>query len=87
MSESAAAGPFYPEPDSPQPHERVTRLKMRLWEDHRSQYEIAAEIGIAPSRLSEYASAIRPIPPRRIMRLCEVLNCQPDDLIGWESIG
>lgn len=48
----------------------------------RPNYVLAAKIGVAPSRLSEWALGKRPIPPERLLRLCELLNVAPDEVLG-----
>jgi transcriptional regulator with XRE-family HTH domain len=58
---------------------------MRMLEDGRPQYIIAAEAGVAPSRISEYALGKRQIPPRLIYNLCRVLRCNVDDLLGFDD--
>lgn len=65
-------------------HTGITKLKRRLWEDDRPLYMIAAAARVSPSRLSDYANAVRDIPARRIIDLCAALECNPDDIIGYE---
>lgn len=48
----------------------------------KPNYVLAAKIGVAPSRLSEWALGKRPIPPERLLRLCELLNVSPDEVLG-----
>lgn len=61
----------------------TTKLQARLlWAENRPNYMIAAKIGVAPSRLSEYGLGKRPIPPHHLIALCEVLRCSPDDILG-----
>lgn len=85
MSQTARE-PHYPRVGNAVPT-RITKLKCRLWEDGRPQYVIAGLIGVAAPRLSDYANAVRPIPPGRIMRICEVLDCSPQDILGFEDVG
>lgn len=66
--------------------ERVTRISLRVIEDGRPQYKIAAELGVPAPRLSEYCLGKRPIPMRKIYRFCEVFQCDPTDLIGYEDV-
>lgn len=63
----------------------VTKIRMRLLEDGRPQYLIGALVGVSPSRISEYALGSRQIPTRHIYRLCEVLQCNVEDLLGYED--
>lgn len=65
--------------------ERVTKLSLRVMEDGRPQYQIAAELGVPAPRLSEYCHG-RPIPMHRIYRFCEVFRCDPTSLIGYEDV-
>lgn len=48
----------------------------------KPNYVLAAKIGVAPSRLSEWALGKRPIPPERLLRLCELLQVSPDEVLG-----
>lgn len=64
---------------------KITKMRMRLLEDGRPQYMIAAHVGVSPSRISEYALGRTKIPTRHIYRLCEVLRCNVDDLLGYED--
>lgn len=62
---------------------RTQKLRTLLLMPHnRPNYIIAAKAGIAPTRLSEYSLGKRYIPPHHVQQLCEVLNCQPDDIVG-----
>lgn len=65
----------------------TTKLRAVLLEpQNRPNYYIAVQAGMAPSRLSEYALGKRAIPPHHLIRLCEVLRCNPDDILGaYES--
>jgi DNA-binding Xre family transcriptional regulator len=49
---------------------------------NRPNYFVAVACGMAPSRLSEYALGKRAIPAHHVIRLCEVLKCNPDDILG-----
>lgn len=61
----------------------TTKLRAVLLEpQNRPNYIIAVAAGMAPSRLSEYALGRREMPAHHIMRLCEVLRCQPEDILG-----
>ena len=57
---------------------------MRLLEDGRPQYKIAADIGIPASRLSEYALGQRPIPTHRLYDFVQLWRCSVDDILGYE---
>lgn len=61
----------------------TTKLRALLLEpQNRPNYYVAVAAGMAPSRLSEYALGKRIIPAHHMIRLCEVLKCQPDDIMG-----
>lgn len=61
----------------------TTKLRAILLEpQNRPNYIIAVSCGMAPSRLSEYALGKRQIPVHHLIRLCEVLHCNPDDILG-----
>jgi hypothetical protein len=63
----------------------VTKIRLRLLEDGRPQYKIAAEVGCSPARLSEYATGKRDIPPRFIYDFMRMWKCDVHDVVGWES--
>jgi transcriptional regulator with XRE-family HTH domain len=63
----------------------VTKIRMRMLEDGRPQYLIAAAVGVAPSRISEYALGKRQIPPRLIYNFCQVFRCNVEDLLGFDD--
>jgi DNA-binding Xre family transcriptional regulator len=58
---------------------------MRMLEDGRPQYIIAAEIGVSPARVSEYALGRRAIPTNHIYSLVHVLQCNVEDILGYED--
>lgn len=64
----------------------ISRLRLRLDADPREDYQIAAEIGVHPSKLSEWASGKRPIPVARIYRLMDVFHCDAADLLGFVEL-
>lgn len=43
---------------------------------------IAARAGMSPTRLSEYCLMQRDIPAKHLVSLCEVLECEPELLLG-----
>lgn len=61
----------------------ITKIRLRLLEDGRPQYIIAAEVGVSPARISEYALGKRAIPTHHIYTLVRVLGCNVDDLLGY----
>ena len=60
----------------------VTKLQQLLREDQRPQYVIAAELGVSPGRLSQYANGMRSIPLNRVYSICEYFNVDPQELLG-----
>lgn len=63
---------------------RETKLRqILLRHENRPNYMLAAQASLSPSRLSEYAWGRRPIPPKHLVRLCDVLHCSPDDIVGY----
>lgn len=68
----------------------IARLRLRILEDGRHQYQIATQCGISPSRLSEYCLGHRAIPNHHLRSLCEYFRCGPDEVVGWvdeEEVG
>lgn len=61
----------------------ITKIRLRLLEDGRPQYVIAAEVGVSPARISEYCLGKRSIPTNHIYSLVRVLNCNVQDLLGF----
>jgi DNA-binding Xre family transcriptional regulator len=61
----------------------ITKIRLRLLEDGRPQYQIAAAVGVSPARISEYALGKRAIPTNHIYSLVRVLGCNVEDLIGY----
>lgn len=58
----------------------VTPLKRRIAASGYPQYVIAAMAQIAPVTLSEYANGHRQPHGEHLVRLCNVLGCEPEDL-------
>lgn len=65
----------------------VTKIRLRMLEDGRPQYVIAADVGVSPARLSEYALGKRPIPPHRIYEFMRLWDCSVTDILGYEDVG
>jgi Helix-turn-helix len=61
----------------------VTKLRLRILEDGRPQYVIAAASGLPPPRISEYALGKRVIPPHHLIELVRVFGCDPVDIVGF----
>lgn len=61
----------------------VTKLRLRILETGGPAYMVAARCGFSPSRMSEYILGHKEIPVKHLVKLCEVLDCDPDDVVGW----
>jgi hypothetical protein len=66
--------------------ERLTKLKIKLLEDERPQYQIAAACGIHPSQLSVYALGQHPMSVRHLRALTKYFRCRQQDLLGWDEV-
>jgi hypothetical protein len=62
----------------------ITKMRMRLLEDGRPQYRIAADLGVPPSRISEYALGRRAIPTKLLYDFVRLWGCGIDDILGYE---
>lgn len=62
----------------------ITKLRLRILETGGPAYMVAARAGFSASRMSEYVLGHKPIPPKHLVALCQVLRCDPDDIVGWE---
>lgn len=60
----------------------MSKLQELLRGDQRPQYVIAAELGVSPGRLSQYANGQRPIPMNRVYSICEFFGVDPQELLG-----
>lgn|SRR5215471_223236 len=60
----------------------VTKLRLALMHSGLPQYMVAAQSGMPPSRVSEYALGKKSIPAHHLMALASVLRVNPVDLIG-----
>lgn len=61
---------------------QVTKLRLRVLETGGPAYIVAARAGFSPSRMSEYVLGRREIPAKHLVPLCEVLQCDPEDVVG-----
>lgn len=66
---------------------RVSKLEARIMDSGLTKEVIAQSIGVTSPRLCQWANGTRPIPTKRIVPLCTVLRCRPQELLGWEEIG
>ena len=71
------------------PEIEITKLKARLLgnRDEKGkqipQHRVAAETGINPSTLSEYALGKTPYTQKNLALLCDYFKCEPNELAGW----
>lgn len=63
----------------------VTKMRLRVLEDGRPQFQIAADVGCSPARLSEYCLGKRAIPTHLIYEFVRVFRCSPPDFLGMEE--
>lgn len=62
---------------------KITKLRLRILETGGPAYMVAARCGFSPSRMSEYILGRREIPVKHLVPLCDVLKCEPEDVVGW----
>ena len=60
----------------------VSRLHLKIIAIDVPAKIISERTGIPTSRLSEYRHMRRKIPMGHVIVLCEVLNCDPDEIVG-----
>ena len=61
---------------------KVSKLRLKIMESGMPQYVVGTFAAIHHSRMSEYCRMQRPIKNDHLMALCEVLRCDPEDIIG-----
>lgn len=61
----------------------ITKLRSQWMLSGMRQGDIARELGIVQSKVSAWCNGVYPIPPRHISKLCEIFQCNPEDIIGW----
>ena len=62
----------------------VTKLRMVLLRLGAHQYEVAQAAGIPAPRVSEYATGRKNIPKHHLLKLAEVLEVSPEDIVGHD---
>lgn len=62
----------------PDPDVYLRLYEILLRPECKPNYVLAARIGVAPTRLSEWARNKRPIPTDKLMILCEILHLDPE---------
>lgn len=61
---------------------RAELITLAIEENHISQKELAAKVGVSPSRISEYASG-KAEPSLKIAgKLCQILGISPSAMLG-----
>jgi transcriptional regulator with XRE-family HTH domain len=60
----------------------ITRLMLKLQQTRQPNYIIGAACGIHPTTLSLYARGKQPISAKHLIALCELFQCEADNLIG-----
>ena len=61
----------------------ITRIRKLLLTGDLPAYKVAAEIGIHPSTLSQYALGRREVLPHHLIRLCRYYQLNPEDILGY----
>lgn len=61
----------------------ISKLRKRLLQDERPQYRVAADIGIHPSTISQYALGRIEIQPHHLVMLTRYYQCNPEDIMGY----
>ncbi len=49
-----------------------------------TQKELAARAGVPPQRMNDFLKGRRPMRAALLPRICDALNCEPNELLGWE---
>jgi DNA-binding Xre family transcriptional regulator len=61
----------------------ITRLKLKMLEVWPgSQNDLGLAAGINKARMSHYCLGRQPIPPHHLLALCQVLKCNPREIVG-----
>lgn len=61
---------------------QISRLHLKLISLDCPSGLVAERAGIKQSRLSEYRHNKRRVPMGHLIALCDVLGCDPEDLVG-----
>lgn len=61
---------------------KLSKLRVKILESNMPQYMVGAFANIHHSRMSEYCLMQRPIKDDHLLALCEVLDCDPQDILG-----
>lgn len=62
----------------------VTKLQLKLQQQSQPAYIVGAACKppIHPTTLSFYARGIKPISAKHLVALCELFECEPEDILG-----
>lgn len=60
----------------------ITRLQLKLQSQKQPAYIVGAACGIHPTTLSFYARGIKPISAKHVVALCELFECEAEDILG-----
>ena len=61
----------------------ITRIRKLLITGELPAYKVAAEVGIHPSTLSQYALGRKEVLPHHLIKLCKYYNLNPDEILGY----
>lgn len=67
------------------PEQTLTNLKVKLLEDDRPAWEIAAKCGMAPAQLTHYATGRQAIRPKHLRALARYFRCSQQDILGTST--
>jgi hypothetical protein len=60
----------------------VTKLQLKLQAQRQPAYVVGAACGIHPTTLSFYARGIKPITAKHLVALCQLFECESEDILG-----
>lgn len=60
----------------------ITKLQLKLQAQSKPAYIVGAACGIHPTTLSFYARGIKAISAKHLVALCELFECEPEDILG-----
>lgn len=60
----------------------ITKLQLKLQAQNQPAYIVGAACGIHPTTLSFYARGIKPISAKHVVALCELFECEAEDILG-----
>jgi hypothetical protein len=62
----------------------ITKLQLKLQSQNEPAYVVGAACNprIHPTTLSFYARGIKPISAKHVVALCQLFECEPEDILG-----